>query len=118
MKPFIAFLLVLLVSCSTKQDQHQPDAKQTGIPDSAFFVSGNNNGYWCLADINDHRNGAKITVYDAANGKLLLSRRFSLICRLKGDPIWLEDLKEQVDYFDGKTFHLKQVPGKDSCWLQ
>lgn len=95
-----------------------PEGRKPGIPEDAFFVKGINKGYWCKADIHSHRNNAIVSVYSASDGKLITVKRFFVICKLEGDPIWIEDLKDQIEYFDGEKFHLKRPEGKDSCWMQ
>lgn len=111
---FVSFTL----SCSNYKSQKNTESKPANVPADAFFVKGKNQNYWCQAQVHDHRNNAFIKIYDATSGKLIQSKRFMVICRLEGDPIWIEDLKIQIDYFDGEKFHLKRPQGKDSCWLQ
>ena len=119
MKPFIVLLIVIVTSCASKQEGKSVVSKSTNIPKDAFFVKGkNNDGYWCQADVHDHKNNAFLKIYDGVTGALLQSKRFSVICKLEGNPLWINDLKTQIDYFDGAEFHLKRLPGQDSCWLQ
>jgi hypothetical protein len=111
---FVSFTL----SCSNDKSQNDTLTKPTGIPTDVFFVRGTNQNYWCQAEVHDHRNNAFINVYEATSGKLIQSKRFMVICKMVKNPIWIEDLKSQIDYFDGEKFHLKRPIGKDSCWLQ
>jgi len=106
------------LSCSNDDRRKETESKPAIIPADAFFVKGKNRNYWCQADVHDHRNNAFIKLYDAKSGKLIQGKRFMVICKLEGNPIWIEDLKTQIDYFDGEKFHLKRPKGKDSCWLQ
>lgn len=106
------------ISCSNHKSRNNTELKPATIPADAFFVKGKNQNYWCQAEVHDHRNNAFIKVYEATSGKLIQSKRFMVICKLEGNPIWIEDLKNQIDYFDGEKFHLKRPKGKDSCWLQ
>jgi hypothetical protein len=110
--------VVFALSCSNDQRQKKMEPKPATVLAGAFFVKGKNKNYWCQAEVHDHRNNAFIKVYDATSGKLIESKRFTVICKFDGNPIWIEDLKTQIDYFDGEKFHLKRPKGKDSCWLQ
>ena len=117
-KPILAIFILHMLSCSDERIKKEPQTKNPTIPADAFFVKGKDRGYWCQADVYSHSNNVLIKVYDSRDGKLLLNRRFMVICRLEGNPIWIEDLKTQIDYFDGEKFHLKRPQGKDSCWMQ
>ena len=108
----------MITSCSNNQEVEKNISRISTIPDYAFFVKGNNDGYWCRAEVHSHRNNAFISIYDFKTGKLIKSKRFSVICIVHDNPLWIEDLSKQIDYFDGKKFHLKRLPGQDSCWLE
>ena len=113
----VLFTLFVL-SCANDGTRKETESRPMNIPSDAFFVKGKNQNYWCHADVHDHRNIAYIKLYDLKSGKLIKDKRFMVICILEGHPIWIEDLKTQIDYFDGEKFHLKRTIGKDSCWLQ
>jgi len=117
-KLILVLLIVIVASCLTKQEGKKLVSTSKNIPKDAFFVKGKNVGYWCKAEVHDHKNNAIITIYDGVTVKLLQSKRFSVICKLEGNPLWINDLKNQIDYFDGEVFHFKRLPGQDSCWLQ
>lgn len=118
MKLLPILFFVLSFSCSNEQRSIQPEVRNTRIPDDAFFVKGINTGYWCKVNIHYHGNNALLSVYSSADGKLLMVKRFFITCKMEGNPIWMEDLKEQIEYFDGEKFHLRRPKGKDSCWMQ
>ena len=105
-------------SCSNHKNPVDLQPRPVAVPADAFFVKGNNQNYWCQAQVHENRNNAFINIYDAKSGELIQSKRFMVICKVEGNPIWIEDLKAQIDYFNGERFHLKRPNGKDSCWLQ
>ena len=117
-KSLLFLLAILFTSCAYKHNDEDSVSKRKNIPSDAFFVKGNIGGYWCQAKVHDHKNNAFLNVYDGLTGKLLKAKRFSVICIVHGNPLWIDDLKNQIDYFDGEKFHLKRLPGQDSCWLQ
>lgn len=100
------------LSCSNDNGLNDTESKPATIPADAFFVKGKEQNYYCQAQVHDHRNNAFINVYDATSGKLIQNKRFMVICKLEGNPIWIEDLKIQINYFDSEKFHLKRQKGR------
>jgi hypothetical protein len=118
MKRLLTLWWIFIISCSNEQKPTPAEVRNPGIPKDAFFVKGINTGYWCKADIHNHRNNVTMSIYNSADGRLVMVKRFFVICKLEGSYIWIEDLEEQIEYFDGEIFHLKRPEGKDSCWMQ
>lgn len=118
---FALFLMIgalIFFCCQNLERRTKFDWKPDCIPKDAFFVKGNGRGFWCQAEVHNHRNTAFITLYDGEYGSLILAKRFSIICRVQDKPIWIEDLRLQIEWFDGKIFYLKPQAGMDACWLQ
>ena len=118
MKIFFASVIVIIASCNTNWGGNQQVFEGSNIPQGAFFVKGSRDGYWVQADAHAHMNNVFIKLYDGSNGRLVFAKRFSVICRLEGNPLWLDDVKKQILYFDGAKFRLVRPDGQDSCWLQ
>lgn len=111
------FLLIFLPSCLYKRQEEITPVKAKGIPEKAFWVGGLDGGNWYLVDfIHPHKNGAQIRVYNDHDGSLIISKRFSLACPVD-NLIWIENLEEQINSFDGEKIYLKPTNGKMSCYL-
>ena len=118
MRLIFLFLVAIVVASSCKQKDTASVTKNASIPNNTFLVKGIGRDYWCLAEVHDHRNNVFIKLYDPQTGKLLQNKRYSVICVLSGNLLWIDDLQKQIDYYDGEKFRLKRSAGKDSCWLQ
>ncbi len=118
MRLTFVFLFTIIVAYSCKQKVPSSSIKNASIPDNTFLVKGIGREYWCLAEVHDHRNSVLIKLYDSQTGKLIQDKRYSVICIMKGNSLWIDDLQKQIDYFDGEKFRLILLPGKDTCWLQ
>jgi hypothetical protein len=111
-------LVAIISSCSVKQEQKNEPMRAKGIPEKAFWVGGTDDGNWYLVeDIHSHKNNATIKVYNDLDGSLIVSKRFVLVCSAD-NQIWIEDLKQQINCFDGKKILLKSPNGKMPCYLQ
>jgi len=115
----ILLLFALLsISCSHKKEEAKSPLRVKGIPEKAFWIGGVDGGNWYLIeDIYDHRNSAFIKVYSDNDGSLMISKKFDLICHLDNQTL-IENLKEQIDAFDGERIYLKSFDGKKNCYLQ
>jgi len=120
MKNVIKFslLLILFFGCNQKSEIVQPERK-TGIPKDAFWIGGVDGGNWYKVEyVHNHRNGAKISVYNDYTGELIISKFFILICPTDNQTL-IKDLEKQIDSFDGEKIYLKsQRKDLESCWLQ
>jgi len=115
----IPLLFVFIIaSCSHKKEEAKSPLRVKGIPEEAFWIGGVDGGNWYLIEnIHDHRNSAFIKVYNDNDGSLIISKKFYLICPLDNKTL-IENLKEQIEDFDGERINLKSFDGKKSCYLQ
>ena len=85
--------------------------KLTNIPKTAFWIEKNGNGNWFNVDmLNGHKNNATISIYDKS-GELIAKNNFIKVCPID-ELKFIEDLMEEIDYYDGKNIQLK-----DNCYL-
>ncbi len=83
------------------------------IPENAFLAGKEDKLNWFLIDsINNHKNNAQISIYDYNTGELIINKRFLKICPID-EMKFIEDLKEEIDFYDGEKIQLK-----DNCYLQ
>lgn len=84
----------------------------TGIPMNAFWAGRGKTGNWFNVEhINRDENMVTISIYDDVTGSLILHETFMKICH--ADNLhFIENLKEEIDYFDGEKILLN-----DSCFL-
>lgn len=81
------------------------------IPKTAFWIEKNGNGNWFNVDwIHNHKNNATISIFDES-GELVMKSNFMKICPIDELKV-IEDLKTEIDYYDGKNIQLK-----DNCYL-
>ena len=112
-------MCIVFISCTDTKRKLHPPIRLKGIPNNAFWVGGIDGGNWYLVEyVHAHKNNAYIKVYNDSDGSLIVSKRFFLICVLSGQPMFIENLQEQITGFDGEKIYLKRMPGKDSCYLQ
>jgi YbbR domain-containing protein len=83
------------------------------IPNNSFLI----NDYWFFVEsIHSHKNNAKISVFSNKTGELIVSKKFILVC-YDENQIFISNLKEQIESFDGEKIHLKSKKSP-KCWLQ
>ena len=114
----ISSFIILLLSCSQTREEKIEPKLLSNIPERAFWIGGVDGGNWYVIDyIHDHRNNAIIKIYNDNDGSLIVSKRFMLICPSDNQTL-LDDLKEQIQSFDGEKIYLKSPNEKSSCYLQ
>jgi hypothetical protein len=115
----LLFLTVIFASCRSQSDAPNVPPRKEGIPTDAFWVGGVDGGNWYqVVSVHNHKNNAFIKVFNDATGDLIVERRFFVVCIGATNPIWIEDLKNQITGFDGEKIYLQHPQGRDSCWLQ
>ncbi|WP_459212229.1 hypothetical protein [Aquimarina rhabdastrellae] len=83
------------------------------IPENAFLAGKEDKLNWFLINsIHNHKNNAQISIYDYNTGELIINKRFLKICPID-EMKFIEDLKEEIDFYDGEKIQLK-----DNCYLQ
>lgn len=114
----IIIFVAIFSACSIKSDRNHEPKKPVSIPENAFWVGGVDGGNWYLVhSIHDHRNTAIISVYDEI-GDLIIKKKFDVICRVDRPAIWIKNLEQQINGFDGKKIMLKSQTGNEICWMQ
>lgn len=74
-----------------------------GIPEDAFLAGKENKLNWFLINsIHNHKNNAQISIYDYDSGELILNKRFLKVCPID-ELKFIEDLKKEIDFYDGET---------------
>ncbi len=112
----VSVLIIIIFSCSPQAKKESP--QPPNIPKEAFLKLSKKGSFWYhIINVHDHRNNAVISIYDTA-GKIVITKKFIMICQVIDNPIWIQDLKKQIQYFDGNRILLERPAGKDSCWLQ
>ena len=102
----------LLVSCNSKVETEKP-AREISIPKGAFWVGNAENGHWFkIEEIHNHKNNAKISIFDGKNGVRLVSKKFILVCS-NNSQVFIKNLENEIKSYDGLKIHLKS-----GCWLQ
>ena len=99
--------MLIILSCKGKQEVKEHLPVSWNMPENAFYVKGIGSGVWCQAEVHRHKNSALIRIYDPESGIIIAEKTFILICKLEGNPQWIEDPVKQIDYFDGKIFQAK-----------
>ncbi|WP_435261832.1 hypothetical protein [Tenacibaculum sp. nBUS_03] len=83
------------------------------IPLNAFLIGNEKYLNWVLINsIHNHKNNAQISIYDYESGGLIMRKRFLKICP-KSELKLIENLKKEIDFYDGEKIQLK-----DNCYLQ
>ena len=119
MKAIPILLFFFIAFCTEKKHERIAIPENEQTPPEIFFVKSKSGGFWCHAEVHAHRNNAVISMYHPLTGELIGKKRFAVICfSQKNNPLWIEDLSKQIDYYDGEKFRLKRLAGQDSCWLQ
>ena len=118
MKVPIILFFAFLLSCSTIIEKKREAVRLKGIPEKVFWIGGVDGGNWYSIDyIHDHKNNAIIKIYSDSDGSLIVSKRFLLICP-SDNQMLIDDLKEQIQGFDGEKIYLKSPNEKAGCYLQ
>ncbi len=102
-----------------KNQRPQAPKKMANIPAGAFWIGGVDGGNWCLINnINTKAKTVNLRIYNDFNGKLLMNKNFKLNCNPDVGINW-NNLKEQIDYFDGQLVYLS-VLGADGnyCYFE
>jgi hypothetical protein len=117
-KLHIIVFIIMVTACSVKNDSGYRQKRPANIPENSFWAGGVDGGNWYFVhSIHDHRNNAIISVYDE-EGKIIVKKRFAVICRLDKPVIWIKDLEQQINGFDGQKILLKSTTGNEICWMQ
>jgi hypothetical protein len=110
-------LSCLLFSCASKENNQVEKVKPKNVPDSSFWAGGVDGGNWyCVKYIHNHRNMARIAVYNDQNGELITDTRFMLVCD-SAKYTFIDDLKKQISSFDGDKIYFIQSDSVN-CYLQ
>ncbi len=110
-------LSCLLYGCASKETKQVENVKPKNVPDSSFWVGGVDGGNWYyLKYINNHRNMARIAVYNDQNGDLITDTKFMLVCE-SARYTFISDLKKQISSFDGDKIYFVQSDSVN-CYLQ
>jgi len=99
MKKQIVFLLLIafvLTNCKSGTPDRLPN-----IPEKAFWAGEDTIGHWLLVDsINKTSRTVHFKIYNDQNGKLVSDKKFKLHCYLCEDQIDLDNLKNEIRYYD------------------
>ena len=107
-----------LFSCSANHDKVKPQERPKNIPEQAFWVGGTDGGNWYVVEyVHNHKNNAIIKVYNDADGSLIASKRFVLVCPIDNQQL-IDNLQEQINAYDGEKILLRSPNNKKACWLQ
>jgi hypothetical protein len=118
----ITYLKILLISCLlfgcvSKESNQLGKIKPKNVPDSSFWIGGIDDGNWYyVKNVNNHRNMARIAVYNDQTGALIIDAGFILVCNLEKDT-FIIDLKKQISSFDGYKIYFIKSDSVD-CYLQ
>lgn len=113
----ILLAFCLLFSCVSKESNQLEKIKPKNVPDSSFWVGGVDGGNWYYVKyVHNHRNMARIAVYNDQNGELITDTRFILVCN-NSKYIFINDLKKQINSFDGEKIYFIKSDSVD-CYLQ
>lgn len=103
---------LLLVSCNSKVETKKP-VRENLIPNGAFWVGNAESGNWLkIEEIHNHKNNARISIFDGKNGVKLVSKKFILVCS-NDNQVFIKNLESEIESYDGLKIHLKS-----GCWLQ
>jgi hypothetical protein len=117
MRTLLFLFFIFTLGCTSIAVKDYTPKKHPTIPDSAFWRGGIDGGSWFLIkNINNHRNLADISIYNDQDGSLIMSKTFMLICNAN-KMTFIEDLEQQVNFFDGEKIHFIQNE-KTDCYLQ
>lgn len=115
---FAILLVVVCVGCSYNTQELKDTLRPPNVPDSAFWVGGLDGGNWYVVhSVHDHRNSAIISVY-AEDGKFIVRKNFSIICRVDRPIVWIKELKSQINGYDGEKILITAPTGTEVCWMQ
>jgi hypothetical protein len=107
----------LLFGCVSKGKNQFEKIKPKNVPDSSFWVGGVDGGNWYdVKYVHNHRNMARIAVYNDQNGELITDTKFILVCD-SARYTFISDLKKQISSFDGEKIYFTKSDSVD-CYLQ
>ena len=96
----VAVLLCFNVSCNSKTG-YLKTTRPTNVPENAFWRGGADGGNWYLVHyINDHRNAAKISIYNDQDGSLIVTKTFFKACPTSQLEL-IKNLPDEKAGFDG-----------------
>ena len=85
------------------------------IPKTAFWAGGADGGNWYnIESVHPHNNNVVISVFNDQNGKLIVSKRFFLICTSDSLMKIPENLSKKINSYDGVNIYLKST----KCYLK
>lgn len=113
-KLFILLLAIAFTSCKTIPD------KVHGIPESAFWIGGEDGGDWYTLDsINKLDKTIHCKIYNDNSGELIADKTFKLHCYLTETKIDWNNLQEEFNGYDGEYLLLKTRDADNkSCYFK
>ena len=114
--------ILLIISCFSfgcvsPNKNNYVQARPKNLPDSSFWIGGVDGGNWYyIRSINNHRNMARIAVYNDQDSSLIVDTTFMLICNAD-KYTFIHDLKQQISAFDGEKIYFIQSDSVN-CYLQ
>lgn len=113
----ILLVCCLFLSCSSVGNKQPGKLKPKNVPDSSFWVGGVDGGNWYYVKyVNNHRNMARIAVYNDQDGTLIIDTTFMLIC-IATKYTFINNLRQQISAFDGNKIYFVRSDSID-CYLQ
>lgn len=115
---FTIILIGICIACSFNKQMAIAPPRPASVPESAFWIGGHESGNWYVVhSVHDNRNNAIISVY-GEDGELKVKKNFIVICRLDKPIVWINDLKFQINGYDGEKISLFAPTGEEICWMQ
>ena len=114
--------ILLLISCLwfgcvSPDNKNRVQTRPRNLPDSSFWRGGADGGNWYyIRSVNNHRNMARIAVYNDQDSSLIVDTTFMLICNADRYT-FIHDLKQQISSYDGNKIYFTQSDSVD-CYLQ
>jgi len=109
--------IFLIVACGCKSLENNDSKRPNKVPKDSFWAGGIDGGNWYhIKSINNHRNIARIAVYNDQDGSLIIDKYFMLICDAN-KYTFIQELKVQISSFDGKNIYFIQSDSVN-CYLQ
>lgn len=102
-KQFVFLLLVafFLTNCKPSAPDRLP-----GIPENTFWAGEDTVGHWFLVDrINKTAKTVHFKIYNDKTGTLVSDKEFKLHCYLCEDKIDLDNLKDEIRYYDEEKYN-------------
>lgn len=113
----ILVIIALWTSCRTA-DKAEPKGIK-GIPETAFWVGGQDGGQWYeIKSIDRETLAADIVIYNDNTGVMEMSGQFKLKC-ISANQFNLDNLKNEINGFDGQRIILKTTDKEyKNCFLE